>query len=107
MKEIKAVIGPQKLEPLREVLRAIPHFPGMTVSKAEGYVAPSAPTAKASIKAELTDHVHRLRIEIVVSDELAPRVFDAMVGSVSSGSVGDSIVWMTDVERSAFVNKTV
>lgn len=107
MKEIKAVIGPQKLEPLREALRAIPHFPGMTVSKAEGYVAPGAPPAKASIKAELTDHVHRLRIEIVVSDDLAPQVFDAMVKTMSSGSPGDSAVWMTDIERSAFVHKTV
>jgi nitrogen regulatory protein P-II 1 len=107
MKEIKAVIGPQKLEPLREALRAIPKFPGMTVSKAEGYAAPSPITSKASIKAELTDHVHRLRIEIIVSDDLAPQVFDTLVNSVSSGSPGDSAVWMTDVERSAFVHKTV
>jgi nitrogen regulatory protein P-II 1 len=63
--------------------------------------------AKPSIKAELTDHVHRLRVEIVVSDDLAAVVFDALVKSVSSGSQGDSLVWMTDVERSAFVHKTV
>lgn len=106
MKEIKAVIGPQKLEALREVLRAVPHFPGMTVSKAEGYTAPST-LSKPSIKAELTDHVHRLRIEIVVADDLAAPVFDAVVKSISSGSPGDGMVWMTDVERSAFVHKTV
>ena len=36
MKEIHAVIRPQKLPRLREVLRAVPGFPGMTISKAAG-----------------------------------------------------------------------
>lgn len=36
MKEIRAIIRPQKLPRLREVLRAMPGFPGMTVSKAFG-----------------------------------------------------------------------
>lgn len=105
MKEIKAVIGPQRLEALRDALRAVPGFPGMTVSKAEGYIAPAS-LSKASIKTELTDHVARLRIEIVVADDVAPQVFDALVKSVSSGAQGDSLVWMCDVERSAFVHKT-
>ena len=36
MKEIKAVIRPNKLAALRDALHAIAGFPGMTVSKAEG-----------------------------------------------------------------------
>jgi nitrogen regulatory protein PII len=36
MKEIRAIIRPQKLPRLREVLRSMPGFPGMTVSKAFG-----------------------------------------------------------------------
>lgn len=36
MKEIRAIIRPQKLPRLREVLRAVPGFPGMTISKALG-----------------------------------------------------------------------
>ena len=109
MKEIKAVIGPQRLEALRDALRSLPGFPGMTVSRAEGYAAPvpHVGPARHSIKEELTDHVSRLRVEIIASDELAPAVFDCVVKSVSAGSPGDSIVWMCEVARSVFVHKTV
>ena len=106
MKEIKALIGPQRLAALHAALRAVPGFPGMTVGRADGYPAP-APLVKHSIKEELTDHSARLRVEMLVPDELADRLFDVIVASVSSGSPGDSIVWITDVTRAALVHKTV
>lgn len=104
--EIKALIGPQRLEPLHDALRQLPGFPGMTVSRAEGYVAPSALLGQ-DIAHELTDHVPRLRVEMLVPRDLAQAVFDAVVLSVSRGMPGDSVVWMTEVARSAFVHKTV
>jgi len=41
MKEIKAIIRPNKLPILRNTLMDTPGFPGMTVSKAEGCSAPN------------------------------------------------------------------
>jgi nitrogen regulatory protein P-II 1 len=41
MKEIKAVIRPNKLSALRDALIMLPGFPGMTVSKVEGCSAPA------------------------------------------------------------------
>jgi nitrogen regulatory protein P-II 1 len=104
MKEIKAVVGPKKLDALEAALRAMPGFPGMTVSKAERYGAPS-PQGKTTIRQELTDHVVRWRVEIVVPDELAGALYDAVVASLSSGVPGDSLVWLVDVERASFVHK--
>ncbi|MEN9317334.1 MAG: nitrogen regulatory protein 1 [Pseudomonadota bacterium] len=106
MKEIKAVIGPHKLPALHAAMRGAPGFAGMTVSKAEGYLPPE-PRARPSIRQELTDHVARLRVEMVVSDEAAPGLYEAVLACLSSGAAGDSMVWMTDVERAAFVHKTV
>ncbi len=40
MKEIRAIIRPNRLEKLRTALRELPHFPGLTVFKAEGFTAP-------------------------------------------------------------------
>lgn len=105
MKEIKAVIGLQKLAPLQAALRAVPGFPGMTVSKAESYPAPSS-RARQSIRQELTDHVARWRVEIVVPDEAAGPLYDAVVASLSSGAPGDSMVWISDVVRTSFVHRT-
>jgi nitrogen regulatory protein P-II 1 len=41
MKEIKAIIRPNKLTTLRDKLMLVPGFPGMTVAKVEGCSAPT------------------------------------------------------------------
>jgi nitrogen regulatory protein P-II 1 len=106
MKEIKAVMGAHKLAQLHATMRATPGFAGMMVSKAEAYPAPD-PRVRSSIRQELTDHVARVRIEMVVSEEAAPTLYDAVMACLSSGAPGDSMVWVSDVERAAFVHKTV
>ena len=70
MKEIRAVIRPQKLPRLREVLRGLPGFPGMTISKAVGCGA-TVRHAPSNIREELTDFTDKVRIEIVAPDEIA------------------------------------
>ena len=105
MKEIKVVTRVQKLAALHAALRSRPDFPGMTVSKAEMYTGEHR-EASHSIKAELTDHVTRYRIELVVPDESARALFDAIVETLSKGAAGDSLVWISDVERVSFVHKT-
>ncbi|WP_028310831.1 P-II family nitrogen regulator [Derxia gummosa] len=106
MKEIKAAFAPQKLSAVTDALRKVPGYPGMTVMKAEAHAAP-APRAKTSIKDELKDSIPRVRIEIVAPDEVAEGLMEAIVAVVSTGAPGDSVVWMSDVERAAFVRKTV
>ncbi len=105
MKEIKAVIRPGKLAALREVLRHVAGFPGMTVSKAEGCSAPSRHLPH-NIKEELTDFTPKIRVEIVADDTVAPVLFDHIVNIANTGHIGDGIVWMTGVERASFVHKT-
>ncbi|MQY50284.1 P-II family nitrogen regulator [Rhodocyclus tenuis] len=105
MKEIKAVIRPNKLTTLRESLRGIPGFPGMTVSKAEGCSAPSR-HSPSSIKEELTDFTPKVRIEIVAPDEVAEAIYNAIVSVAQTGHIGDGLVWMTDIERASFIHKT-
>lgn len=105
MKEIKAVIRPNKLSALRDALRGIEGFPGMTVSKAEGCSAPSRHVPH-SIKEELTDFTPKIRIEIVAPDDVADRIFDAIVHIAQTGHIGDGLVWCTEVQRASFIHKT-
>ncbi|MDW8469758.1 MAG: P-II family nitrogen regulator [Burkholderiales bacterium] len=65
MKEIKAVIQPQRLARVREAFRRIPDFPGMTVSRAEGSGYHPGKPAPSDVKTELTDYSARVRLEIV------------------------------------------
>lgn len=105
MKEIKAIIRPNKLPALREALRDVPGFPGMTVSKAEGLSAPAKVSAGKSIKEELTDYTAKTRIEIVAPDELAEVIVDRIVTVANTGHIGDGLVWVTPIDRAVFVHK--
>ncbi len=107
MKEIKAVIRPNKLAALRDAMIALPGFPGMTVSKVEGCGAPSRHLAKHTIKEELTDYSPKVRIEIVAPDDVAESIFQRITEIAKTGHYGDGLVWMTDVEKAAFIFKTV
>ena len=108
MKEIKAVIRPNKLALLRDALVALPGFPGMTVNKVDGCSAPSRHVpARVRIKDELTDYSPKVRIEIIAPDEVAEAIFQRVTEIASTGHYGDGLVWITDVEKAAFVFKTM
>ncbi|RIX49094.1 MAG: P-II family nitrogen regulator [Rhodocyclales bacterium GT-UBC] len=106
MKEIKAVIRPNKLSTLRDALVGMPGFPGMTVTRVEGCSAPTRHIGKNSIKDQLTDYSPKVRIEIVASDEVAEALFQRVIEVAQTGHYGDGLVWICDVERAAFVFKT-
>jgi nitrogen regulatory protein P-II 1 len=106
MKEIKAVIRPNKLAALRDALVALPGFPGMTITKGEGCSAPNRHLVRNKIKDELTDYTPKIRIEIVAPDEVAESIFQCIVDVAQTGNYGDGLVWMVEVERAAFVFKT-
>jgi len=107
MKEIKAVVRPNKLPALREALRDIPGFPGMTISKAEGCSAPSRHGSPTNIKEELTDYTPKVRIEIIADDDLATVIVDRIIAVSQTGQIGDGLVWVTPVDRAAFIFKSM
>jgi nitrogen regulatory protein P-II 1 len=107
MKEIKAIIRPNKLSVLRDALVALPGFPGMTVSRVEGCSAPTRHVpAKVKIKDELTDYTPKVRVEIVAPDEVAEAIFQRITEIAQTGHYGDGLVWITEIEKAAFVFKT-
>ena len=98
MKEIKAVVQPNRLPKIRSALRNIKGFPGMTVSKVEGcghHVARQV----HDIREELTDYSPKVRIEMITPDDLVEGVLQILVEVGHTGQVGDGIVWVTPVER--------
>lgn len=106
MKEILAVIRPQKLPRLREVLRAIPGFPGMTITRVAGCGATARHTPN-TIREVLTDFSDKVRVEIIAPDDMADALVDHIVRVASTGQTGDGLVWVTEVQRAVFIRKTV
>lgn len=106
MKEIKAIVRPNKMPQLRKALMSLEAFPGMTISQAEGCSAPSRHGSIISIKDELTDFTRKVRIEIVCPDDLEDRIVECITDIAQTGHLGDGIVWVTEVKRAVFVHKT-
>lgn len=97
MKEIKAIIQPQRLAKIRSALRNIKEFPGMTVTKVEG--AGHFIAKPGQVRDELSDYTPKVRLDMIVPDHLVEGVLQIVVEVAHSGQVGDGIVWVTPVER--------
>ena len=96
MKEIRAIVRPQRLDRLREALRAIPNFPGVTIYKAEGFTAPAA-VDKRTVKEELTDFTSKLMVCVLADEAMADTIRDTIIEACWTGKIGDGLVWTVDI----------
>lgn len=97
MKEIRAIVRPNRLQRLRDALRAIPNFPGVTLFKAEGFTAPAS-VVKRSVKDELTDFTEKLMVCVLVEDDMVEPVRRAILEACHTGQIGDGLVWVVDIQ---------
>ena len=97
MKEIRAIVRPSRLQRLRDALRAIPNFPGVTLFKAEGFTAPAA-VDKRIVKDELTDFTDKVMVCVLAEAEMVDTIREAIIEAVYTGQVGDGLVWVVDIE---------
>ena len=98
MKEIKAVIQPQRLSKLRNAFRQMRGFPGMTVSRAEGCSQHEEPEISHGIREELTDFSPKVRIEIIAPDDKVEEIVRLIHTNAHTGQPGDGIIWVTPIE---------
>ena len=96
MKEIRAIVRPTRLDRLREALRAIPNFPGVTLFKAEGFTAPAA-IHKRTVKDELTDFSSKLMVCVLADDDMVDTIRDTLIDACWTGKIGDGLVWTVEI----------
>lgn len=100
MKEIKAIIQPHMLDRVVSALRALPHFPGLTILDVigQGRGRGKDHAYEPSLDDILRTHKHKL-IEIVCSDEMAPTIAEGICKAAHTGNSGDGIVTIANLER--------
>ncbi len=96
MKEIKAIIKPNMLDPVVDALMTIPELPGLTVSQIEGFGRQRGGSAGAH-EGQYA-FVRKTKLEIVVRDEMADRVVDAILLAAHTGQPGDGKIFVVEVE---------
>ncbi len=97
MKEIRAIIRPNRLSRLRDALRAIPNFPGVTVFNVKGFTAPSA-VDKRSVRDELTDFTDKVMVCVLVEPDMVETIRAALIDACQTGQIGDGLVWVVDIQ---------
>ncbi len=99
MKEIKAIVRPNRLHKIRDAFRHLPDFPGMSVANVEGCSARVGEEQHVSVKEELTEFSKKVRIEIVAPDEMVPAIMRIIHQHAHTGQFGDGILWVTEVNE--------
>ena len=97
MKLVTAIIKPFKLDDVKSAVEAL-DIHGMTVSEASGFGRQRGHTEVYRGAEYTVELVPKVRIEIVVDDDRAGDVMDAIVGAAQTGKIGDGKVWSVPVD---------
>ena len=98
MRLVTAVIKPFKLDDVKDALKEM-GVTGMTVTEVRGFGRQGGHTETYRGAEYRVDFVPKVSIEVVVDDELADRVVDAIAGAAATGQIGDGKIWVTEVDR--------
>jgi nitrogen regulatory protein PII len=98
MKLIIAVIKPFKLEEVREALTTI-GVQGLMVSEVKGYGRQSGHTEIYRGAEYVVNFVPKIKLEMVVSDAIAPQVLETLATTAKTGKIGDGKLFVLDVQQ--------
>lgn len=96
MKKIEAVIKPFKLDEVKDALQDI-GVQGMTVLEAKGYGRQKGHSELYRGAEYVIDFLPKLKIEVVVPDDMAASVVDAIQGAARTGKIGDGKIFVSEV----------
>ena len=96
MKKIEAVIKPFKLDEVKEALQEL-GVQGMTVLEAKGYGRQKGHTELYRGAEYVIDFLPKIKIEVVVGDDLAERVVETLVAAARTGRIGDGKIFISEV----------
>ena len=98
MKRIIAIVRPEKMEAVKDALIAI-DASGMTISQVHGCGNQHGWKEHYRGTEVLLNMVPKVKIEVVVEDDEADGVIDAVMASARTGEVGDGKIFVSPVEE--------
>ncbi|SNR70592.1 P-II family nitrogen regulator [Desulfurobacterium atlanticum] len=98
MKKIEAIIKPFKLEEVKDALTDI-GIHGLTVTEVKGFGRQKGHTELYRGAEYVVDFIPKIKIEVVVSDDMAEKVIETIVNTARTGRIGDGKVFVIPVEE--------
>ncbi|MCL4162912.1 UNVERIFIED_CONTAM: hypothetical protein GTU68_022424, partial [Idotea baltica] len=96
--KIEAVIKPFKLEEVREALSEI-GINGLTVTEVKGFGRQKGHTELYRGAEYTIDFLPKVKLELVVADNLLDSAMEAITKSAHTGKIGDGKIFVMDVEQ--------
>ena len=96
MKKIEAIIKPFKLDEVKEALQEI-GLQGITVLEAKGFGRQKGHTELYRGAEYVVDFLPKVKIEVVLGDDMLDKAVEAIQASAKTGRIGDGKIFISEV----------
>ncbi len=97
MKKIEAIIKPFKLDDVKEALSEV-GIQGITVSEVRGFGRQKGHTELYRGAEYVVDFLPKIRVDVVLEDDMVDRAVEAIVQAARTGRIGDGKIFVIPVE---------
>ncbi|SAI39602.1 nitrogen regulatory protein P-II [Bordetella ansorpii] len=98
MKQVTAIIKPFKLDEVREALAEV-GVSGLTVAEVKGFGRQKGHTELYRGAEYVVDFLPKIRIDVVLSDDMVEPAIDAILKVARTGKIGDGKIFVTPIEQ--------
>ena len=98
MKKIEAIIKPFKLDEVKEALQEI-GLQGITVIEAKGFGRQKGHTELYRGAEYVVDFLPKVKIEVVLADDLLGKALEAIQKAAKTGRIGDGKIFISTIEE--------
>ncbi|MBN8911162.1 MAG: P-II family nitrogen regulator [Rhizobiales bacterium] len=98
MKKIEAIIKPFKLDEVKEALQEI-GLQGITVIEAKGFGRQKGHTELYRGAEYVVDFLPKVKIEVVLGDEMLDKAIEAIQKAAKTGRIGDGKIFISTIEE--------
>jgi nitrogen regulatory protein P-II 1 len=98
LKKVEAIIKPFKLDEVKDALNEI-GIQGITVSEIKGFGRQKGHTELYRGAEYVVDFIPKIKMEIIVSDDIVAKVVETIEQAAKTGRIGDGKIFVTSVEE--------
>lgn len=98
MKKIEAIIKPFKLDEVKEALQEV-GIQGLSVIEVKGFGRQKGHTELYRGAEYIVDFLPKVKVEVVVSDDLVEPAIEAIIAAARTDKIGDGKIFVTPVEQ--------
>jgi nitrogen regulatory protein P-II 1 len=97
MRKVEAIIKPFKLDEVKEALNEI-GIQGITVSEVKGFGRQKGHTELYRGAEYVVDFIPKIKMEIIVADEMVEQVVNTIADAAKTGRIGDGKIFVTSID---------